>query len=242
MTPEQLELAQSRIGHRFASIDLLVRALTHASTADSRRDSNERLEFLGDAVLGMVCCELIFHAFPNYLEGEMTKVKSAVVSRQTCAQFARDLKLDELLVLGKGMLGQRTLPQSLSAAIIESIVAAIYLDAGMSAARTFLLPLLNPVIMKHAASGHQENFKSVLQQHAQQKFVSSPVYHILDEKGPDHAKCFEVAVEVGGRRFPSTWGSSKKQAEQLAALLALQELGILERTEDGLDVRVVSRS
>ena len=239
MTPEQIELLQSRIGRKFDDPALLVRAMTHASTTDTRVDSNERLEFLGDAVLGLVCCELIFALYPHYLEGEMTKVKSTVVSRQTCAAVARELGLDKHLLLGKGMQGHRSLPQSLAAATLESIVAAIYFDGGLGAARMFLEPLLTPLIHRAAMSGHQENFKSVLQQHAQTKFGASPSYHVLDEKGPDHAKCFEVCVEIDGRKFPACWGQSKKQAEQQAALNALAELGVTA-VEDGGHVRVVA--
>jgi ribonuclease-3 len=238
MSPEELDGLQARIGHRFGDPSLLERALTHASITDSRKDSNERLEFLGDAVLGLVCCELIYQSYPEYLEGEMTKIKSTVVSRQTCAQIARDLGLDQHLSLGKGMQGHRVLPQSLAAATLESVVAAIYFDAGLGAARAFLTPILSPLIVRAAESGHQENFKSVLQQHAQQRFGCSPVYHVLDEKGPDHAKCFEVAVEIDGKRFASCWGASKKQAEQQAALLALAELGVTEQSEGGL-IRVL---
>jgi ribonuclease-3 len=223
---DQLAPLEARLGHTFADRALLLRALTHASTTDNRKDSNERLEFLGDAVLGMVCCEMIFELFPDELEGEMTKIKSTVVSRQTCAAIARDLALDQYLILGKGMQGQRTLPQSLAAATLESVIAAIYLDAGMPAARALLVPILTPLIRRAAASGHQENFKSVLQQAAQVRFARSPVYTVLDEKGPDHAKCFEVRVEIDGRKFPSCWGNSKKAAEQSAALAALTELGL----------------
>jgi ribonuclease-3 len=236
MTCETLDAVQIIIGHRFSDNSLLVRALTHASVAGSRQESNERLEFLGDSVLGLVCCEMIFAMYPTLLEGEMTKIKSTVVSRQTCACIAREMGLHKHLLLGKGMQTQRELPQSLAAAAVESVVAAIYLDGGIDTARRFLQPLLEPMIRRAAASGHQENFKSVLQQHAQQTFGESPVYMVLDEKGPDHAKCFEIAVEIGGRRFPATWGASKKQAEQQAALNALNELGLLDHTEDGLKV------
>lgn len=239
MTPEQLEELQARIGHRFADVSLLSRAMTHASVTDQRKDSNERLEFLGDAVLGLICCELIYSMYPEFLEGEMTKIKSTVVSRQTCAAIARDLGLDGYLLLGKGMQGFRALPQSLAAATLESVVAAIYFDAGLEAARGFLVPLLEPLVLRAADSGHQENFKSVLQQYAQQQFGKSPSYHVLDEKGPDHAKCFEVGVEIGGRKFPSCWGASKKQAEQQAALNALGELGVTSQEQDG-QVRVIS--
>jgi ribonuclease-3 len=238
MTPAELDHLQTRIGHRFRDVALLRCALTHASVTDQRKDSNERLEFLGDAVLGLICCELIYSLYPEFLEGEMTKIKSTVVSRQTCAAISRELGLDAMLTLGKGMQGFRTLPPSLAAATLESIVAAIYFDAGLEAARGFLIPLLTPLVHRAADSGHQENFKSVLQQHAQQKFGKSPSYHVLDEKGPDHAKCFEVGVEIDGRKFQSCWGASKKQAEQQAALNALAELGVTSQEQNGL-VRVV---
>jgi ribonuclease III len=225
--------AQARIGHTFANPSLLVLALTHASVADCRASSNERLEFLGDAVLGLVCCEMLYRLYPNLLEGEMTKIKSSVVSRQTCARIASDLGLDRLLILGKGIKSQRSVPQSLAAAAVESVIAAMYLDGGIEAARGFLEPLLEPLIRAAAASGHQENFKSVLQQYAQQSGQSTPAYMVLDEKGPDHSKCFEVCAEIGVRRFSSCWGASKKQAEQQAALLALRELGIVTDGPNG---------
>lgn len=239
MTPDLLDALQVRLGHRFSDPTLLERALTHASITDNRKDSNERMEFLGDAVLGLICCELIYTLYPEHLEGEMTKIKSTVVSRQTCAAIAKELELDRHLVLGKGMQGQRTLPQSLAAATLEAVVAAIYFDGGLAAVRRFLEPILSVLIRRAAESGHQENFKSVLQQLAQQRHSCSPIYHVLDEKGPDHAKCFEVAVEIDGRRFPSCWGASKKQAEQLAALNALNILGATAVQADG-HVRVVS--
>jgi ribonuclease-3 len=230
--------AERAIGYRFRDKSLLERALRHASVAESRLDSNERMEFLGDAVLGLITCEMIYQGYPNLLEGEMTKIKSTVVSRQTCANIARDLGLDNLLCLGRGMQGRHTLPQSLAAAVLEAVIAAVYLDGGLDAARAFLEPRLGPLIARAESCGHQENFKSVLQQYAQQNLDTTPQYLVLDEKGPDHAKCFEVAVEIGDRRFPSSWGQSKKQAEQLAALNALQELGLCRTEEDG-HIRVV---
>jgi ribonuclease-3 len=231
LTDEIRERAEQSLGYRFNDPQLLANALTHASIADDRLLSNERLEFLGDAVLGMVVCEYLFQQFPEYLEGELTKVKSAVVSRKVCADVSQALGLTNYLSLGKGMNNREALPPSLAAAVFESVVAAIYLDGGWAPVRQFILDKLIPIIDENAASTHQQNFKSVLQQHAQKYLEELPTYRLIDEKGPDHSKCFQVAVEIGGRVFPSAWGTSKKQAEQVAALLALAELGIISSEE-----------
>lgn len=221
------------LGYTFKDPSLIVRAVTHASIAGTRLDSNERMEFLGDSVLGLIVAERVFHQHPTLLEGEMTKIKSTAVSRQTCAMLARSLRLDELLVLGKGMQRNEAMPMSLAAAVLEALIAALYLDGGYAAAERFVGPLVDPLIARAAASGHQENFKSVLQQHAQQNDLDTPEYRVLDEKGPDHSKCFKVCVEIGTRRFEPSWGQSKKQAEQGAALNALTELGLVQKMEDG---------
>ncbi|MDX2114343.1 MAG: ribonuclease III [Planctomycetota bacterium] len=238
-----LEEAQRILGYRFRDLSLLETALTHASIADSRVESNERLEFLGDSVLGTIVCHYLYENFPDLLEGDLTKIKSAVVSRRMCARIATELGLDRLLLLGKGMMTRQAMPASLSAAVLEAVIGAVYHDCaphadGAKTVGAFLLPLLAPHIDQAASSGHQQNFKSVLQQFAQKHFELAPMYVLLDEKGPDHAKCFEVCVEIGARRFPSCWASSKKQSEQLAALRALEELGLITRTGDGQAVYV----
>lgn len=235
---EILADAQRIMGVTFGTPDHLELALRHASHSESRLDSNERLEFLGDAVLGMIVCERIFERFPEALEGEMTKIKSTVVSRKTCADIAEEMGLEQFLVLGKGMQTQDRLPRSLAAAVFEAVIAAVYLDQGFDATKAFLVPLLDPYIEEAERSGHQQNFKSVLQQHTQAEFAESPVYRVLDEKGPDHAKAFKVGVELAGEVFPSCWGQSKKQAEQQAAEAALHEMGVLIRDANGC-VRVV---
>lgn len=233
-----IETAEKAIGYTFQDSSLLVKALTHASVTDARVDSNERMEFLGDAVLGLIASERIFSLFPNLLEGEMTKIKSTAVSRRTCADIADALGLLDLLRLGKGMRGGAPLPRSLSAAALEAVIAAIYLDGGLDAARTFLSPHLDSCIQKAARLGHQENFKSVLQQHAQQNLGATPHYRVIDEQGPDHAKSFKIAVEIDGQQYPAKWAQSKKRAEQLAALEALREIGLIEPTQDG-EVRLI---
>jgi ribonuclease-3 len=237
MDEQQRMAAERMVGRRFADPELLALALTHASTADNRLASNERLEFLGDAVLGMVVCDLIFRRFPGLREGEMTKIKSQAVSRETCSTIATTLGLAELLVLGKGIQNGGALPTSLPAAALEAVIGALYLDAGFEAAAEFIRPLVSDIVDRAASSGHQQNFKSVLQQYAQQELGHTPAYRILDEQGPDHAKCFKICVEIGTRRFESCWGQTKKKAEQEAALTALRELGLV-REEAGY-LRVV---
>jgi ribonuclease-3 len=234
MHPEQIQRAQDLLDHEFSDVALLKRALTHASLVDSRLDSNERLEFLGDAVLGMVICDYLFRTFGKAMEGEMTKIKSRVVSRHVCADVARDQGLDELLRFSKGMEGPSAeLPRSIIAAVYESLIGALYIDGGLVVAARFILSGMTPRIHDAYKSGHQSNFKSVLQQVTQQTMGLTPLYLVLDEKGPDHAKCFEVCVEVGAQRFDSNWGPSKKQAEQAAARTALLSMGYAEEDEDG---------
>jgi ribonuclease-3 len=220
-----LRECQERLNYRFRDISLLQAALTHASSASSRHDSNERLEFLGDAVLDLVVCQELYERLPRALEGELTKIKSAVVSRRVCAQVADQLHLPEALTLGQGMEPDDRLPRSLVAAVLEAVIAAIYLDGGLEPARAFILAHMKDEIRKATHSDHQYNFKSQLQQYAQRRLRATPIYELLDEQGPDHAKCFEIAVTVGRQQFPSAWGPNKKDAEQKAAWLALRELG-----------------
>ncbi len=233
MDESTLQQAEQVLGYRFKNRELLEQTLTHASVSDSRLGSNERLEFLGDAILGQVICEMIFERYPKLLEGEMTKIKSSAVSRRTCAMIASSLGLDELLFLGKGMQSSDSLPSSLAAAVLESVIAGLHIDGGPEESRRFIVAHFRMVIERAARSGHQQNFKSVLQQHAQKLTQETPVYRVLDEKGPDHAKAFKIAVEMNGQRFEPAWGQSKKQAEQEAALNALTDLGVIESDDEG---------
>jgi len=225
---EVLEAVQAILAYRFKNTDLLESALTHASIAEHRLASNERLEFLGDAILGLVVCEELYNTFPEYMEGELTRIKSVVVSRETCARVATDLGLMEYVSLSKGITGSASLPSSLPACAYEALVGAIYLDGGLEAAQRFVLAHMREEIERVEAGEHRPNYKSLLQQHAQRDLGTTPHYEVLDEKGPDHAKAFEVAVVIRGRRYPAAWGPSKKAAEQRAAMEALRVLGQLE--------------
>ncbi len=221
---EILEACQKVIEYRFRKPKLLRAALTHASGADTRLASNERLEFLGDSVLGLVVCEQLFEIFPNYQEGDLTKIKSAVVSRRTCARISRELNMGDFLFLGKGMNMHAAVPASLLADVFESLVAAIYLDGGLEAAREFILRYLLPEIEREAGGAQGSNFKSLLQQVAQREFGATPHYELLDEQGPDHHKCFKVAAVIGSHPYSSAWGRNKKEAEQKAAMNALAQI------------------
>lgn len=215
---------QRRIGYQFSDTELLRSALTHASGAMHRLASNERLEFLGDAILGAVVCGHLFHQFPQYLEGDLTKIKSIVVSRQTCAKISQALGMEEFLILGKGVMTHPAIPASLLADVFESLIGAVYLDGGDQAARDFVEKYVAPEIALAAGGELGENYKSLLQQLAQRDHGTTPVYQLLDEKGPDHSKCFKVAAQVDRHRYPAAWGRNKKEAEQRAAQNALSEM------------------
>ena len=218
------------IEYKFTDKSLLARAFTHSSAVDNRLLSNERLEFLGDAVLALVTCQALFERFTSYLEGDLTKVKSMLVSRGTCARIAKQLGLQKFLKVGKGMTSSRALSGSLAAGVLETVIAAIYIDGGLDAARSFILKVFGPTIEQADAEHVQGNFKSLLQQYAQEQFNVTPNYVLLDEKGPDHNKCFELEVAIASQHFPSAWGTNKKEAEQKAAFNALVELGVLKHS------------
>lgn len=220
----QLLRCEERLGYVFSDRELLRAALTHASGADHRLFSNERMEFYGDAILGYVVCELLFEQFPNLLEGDLTKIKSIVVSRKTCAKISQSLGLLEFLILGKGMASSSHVPPSLLADVFESLVAAIHIDGGPAAAKEFILRHIEEEVTLAAAGESGVNHKSQLQQYAQREAGTTPTYVLMDEKGPDHSKSFEVAAQIGPDRYPPAWGRNKREAEQRAAANALAAL------------------
>jgi ribonuclease-3 len=221
---EILEACQKAIGYRFRQPDLLRASLTHASGANTRLASLERMEFLGDSVLGLVVCEQLYLRFPDYQEGDLTKIKSVVVSRRTCARIARALNLGDFVFMGRGMHVHGVVPPSVLADVYESLVAAIYLDGGLEVARPFILEHMGPEIEEVAEGASGGNFKSLLQQVAQREFNATPQYLLLDEKGPDHSKCFKIAAVIGRHTYAGAWGRTKKEAEQRAAMNALAQV------------------
>lgn len=222
---EMLHRCEERLGYEFQDIAKLKEALTHASGASHRLGSNERMEFLGDAILGFVICQLIYDQFPNYLEGDLTKIKSVVVSRMTCAKVSNDLELEEFLIVGKGMNVAKRVPRSVMADVFESLVAAIHLDGGLEPVHKFISKHMQPEIDRAAAGETEDNYKSLLQQMSQRDFGATPTYSLVDERGPDHDKSFKVSAYICGRDYPPAWGRNKKEAEQRAACNALAAIG-----------------
>ena len=224
LTDELLQECEATLGYQFQDRELLKTCLTHASGAIHRLHSNERLEFLGDAIMGAVVCEMLYHRFPEEAEGELTRIKSIVVSRSTCAKVSEELHLPQFLLLGKGLSVNDKVPLSVAAAVFESIVAGLYIDGGLEPARQLLERMLGPEIDHAAEIEHGKNYKSLLQQFSQKVFGATPVYRLLDEKGPDHSKCFHVSAAIGEEFYPPAWGANKKAAEQRAAHNALYQL------------------
>jgi ribonuclease-3 len=228
VAPEVLEQCQRILDYRFQNLQLLDEALTHASSSSNRRNSNERLEFLGDAVLGLIICQRGYEQFPDWLEGQLTILKSSVVSRKTCAEVSNKIGLTDLIRVGPGMDKPGRLPSSLAAGVFESVVGALYLDGGFDTARKFVLHHMQPWVDHYADDDHQLNFKSMLQQYAQREYGCTPTYEVLAEEGPDHKKTFRIRVNMQGHIYEGTQGRTKKETEQAAARLALISLGVLD--------------
>jgi ribonuclease-3 len=208
--------------HSFRDADLLRLALTHASTGSEQ--DNERLEFLGDAVLDLVVAEDLFRVHGDLTEGDLTELKAWVVSRRVLAEAAQRLELDQAARLGSG-LRQSALPRSVLANLYEAVLGAVYMDAGLEAARAFALATLAEPLGRVRERQGGPNPKQTLQRIGQQQTGLPPAYELLEERGDPHAKAFLVAATLGERRFPSAWGRTRKEAERWAAYEALLVLG-----------------
>lgn len=219
-----------RLHLRFNNLHLLVRALTHRSYVNENPNAiedNERLEFLGDAVLDFVVGAWVYNHFPEMQEGDLTRMRSALVRTDTLAEFARRLKLGPALRLGRGELvsGGRH-RDNLLCATFEAVIGALYLDAGIPSVETFVEPLLAEVSSKVISQEEIYDPKSTLQEWAQSNKLGTPRYTTVDSSGPDHAKVFTVEVYVNDDVFGRGEGSSKQAAAQAAAQAALETLGI----------------
>ena len=219
-----------RLGLTFKDPRLLVRALTHRSYLNEHPEAledNERLEFLGDAVLDFLVGEWLYHRFPEMPEGDLTRLRAALVCRDQLAAFACQIGLQHALLLGHGEAanGGRDRPTTLSATF-EALVGALYLDQGLEAVQRFMLPLLEPAIKRILEARLDEDPKSRLQEWAQAQGYRTPTYHILEVRGPDHAREFDIEVRIEGRPYGRGKGPSKREASKAAAADALRKLGL----------------
>jgi ribonuclease III len=225
---------EGRLGHTFRDPSLCEAALTHkswlneAQPASGRRD-NERLEFLGDAVLALVISDLLMRTFPDRSEGELSKTRAVIVSESGLAKAAEALALGPWIFLGRGedQAGGRRKPSILSDAL-EALFGAVYLDGGLAAAQAVAERLFGQAL-DDAEKDTRLDHKSRLQERAQATLQTTPVYSVIREDGPDHDKRFEVAIALGGREYGRAMGKSKKEAEQNAAAQALRVLDPRER-------------
>lgn len=222
-----LAWAHETLGHRFQQPQLLFEALTHPTYAYERGGlpSNQRLEFLGDAVVGLMVSEYLHSRAPEADEGQLTKLRAAVVSAPTLAARARELGAGQALRLGRGeeQMGGRERESNLADAF-EALVAAIYLDAGPEAARRFVLRELKPEVEQARAGKLNPNFKARLLEWSQRVYGEPPRYQVVAEEGPVHARRYRVQALVAGRPAGEGEGRSKREAEQQAARQALAQL------------------
>lgn len=223
-----MKTIEEKIGYRFRDPELLRQALTHSSYANERGwgrlGCNERLEFLGDSILGYFTAEYLYRGYPDKPEGEMTKLRAELVCETSLAKVAEALELGKALLLGRGeeLGGGRGRP-SITADAVEALLAAVYLDGGAEEARRFVYTFILSNAPRAAREGSHD-FKTLLQELVQRDGAESPLYRMTGESGPDHCKVFSAEVLVDGRALGEGSGRSKKEAEQNAARDALEKL------------------
>ena len=221
---------EKALGVTFVQPALLEEALVHSSYINENPDNNvrnnERLEFIGDAVLGLIIAEKIYTEMPDLTEGQMTKARSTLVKGDTLARIAGEIGLGDYLFMGKGeeATGGRTKAPNLEGAM-EAVIAAIYLDQGIYAAKVVVSNIFREEWQKLVSQGVEEDYKSMLQEITQAKYQSVPMYKLIGEEGPDHDKKFTVDVSVKGKWYGTGEGKSKKAAETEAAKAALRAFG-----------------
>jgi ribonuclease-3 len=225
---KELQLFEKHASIKFKKQELLNLAFSHRSFANENAldiGNNEKLEFLGDSVLGLVVAEYLFLQFPEKLEGDLARIKSFVVSEDSLADIARDLRVDNYILIGKGeeYSGGRT-KKALLADCLEAIIGAYFIDSGWKASQRFILRMLIPEIDKVVEDRHRKDYKTLLQELVQKRFKSYPKYSLQKRTGPDHDKTFWMEVRIGEQTFGPGQGKNKKEAEQAAAALAYESL------------------
>ena len=226
-----MEKLEEKIGYEFKNKDLLKNALTHSSYAneshDKRTVSNERLEFLGDSVLGIITSDYIFRLYTDIPEGELTKLRASLVCEQALHEVAMDIGLSEFLLLGHGEeTGGGRFRPSIMADAVEAVIGAMYLDGGMEPASRFVLGFVKPNAAVYSRHKSFTDYKTMLQEIVQKNHQETLKYRLRAESGPDHNKSFEMEVLLNSNVIAYGEGHSKKEAEQAAAREALRLMGI----------------
>lgn len=238
----QLEPLEEALGYRFNDPSFLDCALTHRSYAnenpDLLRQDNERLEFLGDAVLTLCISDMLMKKFPDLTEGDLSKIRSSIVNEKPLAGLARELRLGDYLLLGRGedISGGR-LKNSILANALEAIIAAVYRDAGFEGVCSFVAKRFQPLLDTGTVRVLYQDYKTALQELTQNRFRVIPRYSVLREFGPDHDKVFQIRVSVGDIVSAAAFGRNKKEAEQRAARKALEAIDNLQPPDNGEDVQ-----
>lgn len=224
---ENCSLIEKRLDYTFKDKDLLILSFVHRSYVNENKrildTHNERLEFLGDAVLNLIVSEYLYLRFTRANEGKLSLLRSQIVDSTTCADFVKILQIDQFVLLGKGEQMENRGRGSILADLFEAIIGAIYLDGGFERAKEFFLKKFEKE-MENYLEIPSKNYKAQLQTYCQKKYMKLPSYKILREEGPDHAKIFEVGVFLDLEEMGMGQGSSKKEAEQEAAKNALENL------------------
>jgi len=223
-----LSSVEGKLGYFFENKELLTLAFIHRSFVNEAKGlagyHNERLEFLGDSVLGMVIADFLYHRLPSYPEGRLSQLRSKLVDENSCAQYLKKLDLTESILLGRGeRMNEGHAKASIQADVFEALVAALYLDGGFQVVKSFLLSHFESEI-EQVIGSPPRNYKAELQDFVQKKFQRAPFYRVIEETGPDHAKVFHVLVSVNERELGIGIGASKKEAEQRAAFSALSKV------------------
>lgn len=220
-----MEDFELKIGYNFKNIELLKTAFTHTSYANERKiSSNEKLEFLGDAILEFVVSDYLYANYKKLKEGEMTKVRATVVCEESLHQVALKYHFDDLLYLGKGeKISGGNHKKAILADSVEAVIAAIFLDSGLEEAKKFILENLKEAIEQASKSVGQKDYKTVLQEKLQKHGTVHIEYSIIKEEGPDHDKTFVAEVKCNGNQLAVGQGNTKKQAEMEAARVALEK-------------------
>jgi ribonuclease-3 len=227
-----LQLFQRDSQIHFKDLQLLNKAFTHRSyshESDAGRGNNERLEFLGDSVLGLIAASELFTGLLDKSEGDLARIKSFIVSEESLSRIAKELGIDRYLLIGKGEehSGGRT-KKAILADAMEAVIGAYYLDSGFAKAQRFVLRALKTEIDRVLQNKHQKDYKTILQEFAQKRFKVYPQYKVLKKEGPDHDRTFWMTVSLDGRDFGPESGKNKKEAEQLVARLACEGFQLLD--------------